>query len=285
LHPNTGFGLSKHDHTEAAVWPFFLEYDRAQEDPRVFAEKAIALSRLFNAPSAWPEEWLGRFPTILVVVEGRISHIKNLLIKTRLQLKKLAETYQGNVPSSWWFTTVEGFELVYGSANLSRLGLASSSVVAPAAAPAAPALPRPPSTPPSLPPLPLGQPNPNPKVGQGPGQGQGQGPGSGQRGLPTHTPIWIPLTVQGSPAVLTQHFEDWLVQLTRIVFAATTNPTNSTAAAPAAMREVRVGMAQAQAVTSSPPPLLPLDFNSLELKGHPQYRIMVGLPLVDLALV
>ena len=174
------------------VWPFFLEFDRATEKPTTFAKKAEALSLLFNCRGAWPLSWHNRFPTVLVVTEGTTTHMAHLIRETRRVLSKQQKLYMDNRPSSWWFTTMRAFRLVFPifhATYSSEAGTRSTQTI--------------------------GSSGDKSLKGKLPTQL-----------LPPSIPIWIPLTAQENSQELITHFEDWLLLLAecRQEIAQTGNP-------------------------------------------------------------
>ena len=112
------------------VWPFMLEYDTTEEELGVIAGKASAYTELYNAPiTYWPEQWLGRFPVILVVTSGRPERVLNMANAVRIRLKKVAPNLKK--PEEWLFTSVEWFKQAYGpylnTINFSKVGQASQA--------------------------------------------------------------------------------------------------------------------------------------------------------------
>jgi len=96
-------------------WPFILEYDRATEGAEFFAEKVEAYSRFYNTiQTAWPLEWGGKFPVILVVVEGSPVRMLSLMTAIRTALFKIKESNPAHKRlDNWWFTSADWFDQTF----------------------------------------------------------------------------------------------------------------------------------------------------------------------------
>lgn len=102
--------------TGRQYWPFLLEYDRGTESSSFFAEKVEAYSSLYNTfQLAWPLQWGGKFPVILVVTEGGPRYLASLMTAVRRALVELRERKTAAKRlGSWWFTCTNWFAQVYG---------------------------------------------------------------------------------------------------------------------------------------------------------------------------
>jgi hypothetical protein len=249
---NAGDEGKERPSTAVAVWPFFLEYDRATEDPAVFAEKAVALTAIFNDRKVWLQEWGGRFPTVLVVVEANSTHVGKLIKSTRAKLSEQKARWGDNRPSSWWFTTMAAFEAVFTRTQESyykfvdeptKLATSLSSFT------------------------PVTTSGKSTSIS---GQGQGQGQAVTNKPLPSTAPIWIPLAVRAKPEDTVKHFDDWV----RTLVVAGQDPT--------ATKQFPVTVRNEDGVSSHSRKILVLDTDSPPLRNHPQRNYgMVGLPILN----
>jgi hypothetical protein len=245
-----------------AVWPFFLEYDRATEDPAIFAEKAVALTTIFNDRKVWLPEWRGRFPTVLVVVEADSAYLERLIKYTRNKLFEQRARWGDNRPSSWWFTTMAAYEKVFTRTQESYYKFvdqpaklaASLSNFSPVSVPA------------------------KGKAKAKSEQEQGQGGANSYfaaRALPSTTPIWLPITARGKPEEMVKHFDDWV----RTLVVVGQDPS-ATKQISVTFRDER-GKGQSQSTHTRKALVLDVA-GSPQLRNHPQRNYgMVGLPILN----